>query len=140
MLNNSWRDSAWSNVKLVRNGIDGDVKESRELVFGKNMIDIRQKTVPQLLIDEVSHCSKVLIRANSSEAFHPFYVFQIASLVLWAADNYFYYATCILIISVVSITTTLIETRAVSGGHLILVQVLTITDYEASQRTFQIRV
>lgn len=71
MLNNSWRDSAWSNVKLVRNGIDGDVKESRELVFGKNMIDIRQKTVPQLLIDEVSHCSKVLIRLIPPRLFIP---------------------------------------------------------------------
>lgn len=53
MLCNSWKDPAWTDVKAIRAGIDGDEKESRELVFGKNMIDIKQKTIPQLLLDEV---------------------------------------------------------------------------------------
>ena len=51
---------------------------------------------------------------TSTQAFHPFYVFQIASLVLWSVDEYYYYAACILLISVVSITTTLMETKSVS--------------------------
>jgi len=50
------------------------------------------------------------------QAFHPFYVFQIASLILWSIDEYYYYAGCIFLISVVSITTTLIETRSVSDN------------------------
>ena len=41
-------------------------------------------------------------------------MFQIASLVLWSVDEYYYYAACIFLISVFSITTTLIETRSVS--------------------------
>ncbi len=49
----------------------------------------------------------------SSQAIHPFYVFQIASLILWSLDDYYYYATCIFLISVFSITTTIIETKAV---------------------------
>lgn len=53
MLCNSWKDPAWTDVKLIRAGIDGDEKEIRELVFGKNLIDIKQKTIPQLLVDEV---------------------------------------------------------------------------------------
>ncbi|KAF8859586.1 P-type ATPase-like protein [Acephala macrosclerotiorum] len=97
VLSNSWKDPAWTDVKTIRAGIDGDEKENRELVFGKNLIDIKQKTIPQLLVDE---------------AFHPFYVFQVASLVLWSLDEYYYYAACIFLISVVSITTTLIETRS----------------------------
>ncbi|PQE16569.1 p-type atpase protein [Rutstroemia sp. NJR-2017a BBW] len=97
VLCNSWKDPAWTDVRSVRPGIDGDEKENRELVFGKNLIDIKQKSIPQLLVDE---------------AFHPFYVFQIASLILWSMDQYYYYAACIFIISVVSITTTLIETRS----------------------------
>ncbi|KAJ5033498.1 uncharacterized protein L3040_008613 [Drepanopeziza brunnea f. sp. 'multigermtubi'] len=97
MLCNSWKDPAWTDVKAIRAGIDGDEKESRELVFGKNLIEIKQKTIPQLLMDE---------------AFHPFYVFQIASLLLWSVDEYYYYAACIFAISLVSITTTLIETRS----------------------------
>ena len=53
VLSNSWKDPAWTDVKAIRAGIDGDEKENRELVFGKNLIDIKQKTIPQLLVDEV---------------------------------------------------------------------------------------
>lgn len=50
---NSWKDPAWVDVKTIRAGIDSEEKENRELVFGKNLIDIKQKTIPQLLLDEV---------------------------------------------------------------------------------------
>jgi cation-transporting ATPase 13A2 len=53
VLTNSWKDPAWTDVKSIRAGIDGEEKEIRELVFGKNLIDIKQKTIPQLLVDEV---------------------------------------------------------------------------------------
>jgi cation-transporting ATPase 13A2 len=53
LLCNSWKDPTWTDVKSMRVGIDGEEKENRELVFGKNLIDIKQKTVPQLLVDEV---------------------------------------------------------------------------------------
>ncbi|TRX95337.1 hypothetical protein FHL15_003668 [Xylaria flabelliformis] len=94
---NGWKDPSWTNVRTLRTGIDGDEKEERERVFGANMIDIEQKSIPQLLVDEV---------------FHPFYVFQIASLVLWSLDQYYYYAICIFVMSAGSIIATLVETRA----------------------------
>ncbi|KAK8247670.1 P-type ATPase-like protein [Phyllosticta capitalensis] len=97
VLGNTWKDPAWTDVRTIRTGLDTEEKESREQVFGKNLIDIEEKSTSQLLVDEV---------------LHPFYVFQIASLVLWSLDEYYYYATCIFIISLVSITTTLIETKA----------------------------
>ncbi|KAL9079736.1 MAG: hypothetical protein Q9157_001409 [Trypethelium eluteriae] len=97
VLGNAWKDPAWTDVKTIRLGLENDDKELRQRVFGQNMIDIKQKSVGQLLVDEV---------------FHPFYVFQIASLILWSLDQYYYYAACIFIISVVSITTTLMETLA----------------------------
>ena len=97
MFNSNFKDPDWKDAKSIRVGLDSDERLKREQVFGKNLIDIEQKSIPQLLVDE---------------AFHPFYIFQIASLVLWSLDQYFYYASCIFIISVVSITTTLLETRA----------------------------
>lgn len=97
ILGNTWKDPTWTDITTVRAGVDGDEQEVRERIFGKNAIDIEQKTTGQLLLDE---------------AFHPFYVFQIASLILWSMDEYYYYAACIFIISVVSITSTLIETKA----------------------------
>jgi cation-transporting P-type ATPase 13A2 len=54
VLNNNWKDPAWTDVRAMRTGIDGDEKENRELVFGKNLIDIQEKSITQLLFDEVS--------------------------------------------------------------------------------------
>ncbi|POS85184.1 hypothetical protein EPUL_002709, partial [Erysiphe pulchra] len=96
VLTSNWKDPRWIDVTSIRAGIDGDEKENRGLIFGKNSIDIEQKNLLQLLTDEV---------------LHPFYMFQVASLVLWCLDDYFYYAACIFTISLVSIVTTLIETR-----------------------------
>ncbi|MCJ1378786.1 hypothetical protein MMC17_001885 [Xylographa soralifera] len=97
VLDNNFKDSAWKDVKSIRSGLESEERHRRAQVFGKNLIDIQQKSIAQLLFDE---------------AFHPFYVFQIASLILWSLDEYYYYAACIFLISVVSITTTLLETRA----------------------------
>lgn len=38
----------------MRAGLDADDRDSREQVFGKNALEIQQKSVPQLLMDEVS--------------------------------------------------------------------------------------
>lgn len=65
--------------------------------FGKCNIEVPKKSVPRLLIEEV---------------LNPFYIFQIFSMALWYWDGYRYYATCILIISVVSAVTSLVETRS----------------------------
>lgn len=97
VISSGWKDPAWTRVRALRAGIDGDEKDNRERVFGANLIDIEQKSIPQLLVDEV---------------FHPFYVFQIASLILWSLDEYYYYAICIFAMSAGSIIATLVETRA----------------------------
>lgn len=97
MVGNTWKDPAWTNVRAIRSGLESEEHDYREQVFGRNTIDIEAKTTMQLLVDEV---------------FHPFYVFQIASLILWSMDEYYYYATCIFFISLVSIVTTLIDTKA----------------------------
>jgi cation-transporting ATPase 13A2 len=97
LMANTWKDPNWTHVRTVRSGLDTEETNYRAQVFGKNLIDLKEKTTMQLLVDEV---------------FHPFYVFQIASLILWSVDEYYYYAACIAVISLVSITTTLVETKA----------------------------
>ncbi|KAF3760211.1 hypothetical protein M406DRAFT_343355 [Cryphonectria parasitica EP155] len=96
-VSHGWKDPLWTDVLAVKEGVDSEEKSNRELVFGSNLIDIEQKSVFRLLVDEV---------------FHPFYVFQIASLVLWSMDSYYYYAVAIFVMSVVSIAATLVETRS----------------------------
>lgn len=97
ILANTWQDPLWTNVAALREGLDTEEREYRELVFGKNVIDLAEKPTGQLLVEEV---------------INPFYVFQIASLFLWSVDEYYYYAACIFVISVVSITATVVETKA----------------------------
>ncbi|TDZ14946.1 putative cation-transporting ATPase [Colletotrichum orbiculare MAFF 240422] len=97
VLFNGWVDPNWTDPRSVRAGIDSEEKGLREVIFGRNLIDIEQKSIPRLLVDEV---------------FHPFYVFQVASLILWSLDEYYYYAVAIFSMSLGSIATTLIETRA----------------------------
>lgn len=91
-----WRDPLWTSLAAINNGISWDAEKDRTIVFGKNAIEIQAKSTWQLLVDEV---------------LHPFYMFQIVSIILWSFDNYYYYAFCIAVISLVSIFTTLVETR-----------------------------
>ncbi|KIM40199.1 hypothetical protein M413DRAFT_19398 [Hebeloma cylindrosporum] len=91
-----WRDPNWTRVVDAQAGIDEATKVQRRIIFGKNEIDIGGKSTISLLVDE---------------AIHPFYVFQIASIILWSLDDYYYYAFCIGLISIISITTTLVETK-----------------------------
>ena len=115
MLCSDWKDPKWTEIKSIRAGLDSDERHKRELIFGKNQIDIQQKSIPQLLVDEVSgYLADSSSFLMAFQAFHPFYIFQVASLILWSLDEYYYYAVCIFTISVVSIITTLIETRSVS--------------------------
>jgi cation-transporting P-type ATPase 13A2 len=50
---NGWKDPSWIHARSLRAGIEGEEKDQRELVFGSNLIDIEQKSVAQLLVDEV---------------------------------------------------------------------------------------
>ncbi len=54
VLCSDWKDPNWTDVKSVRLGLGSDERHMREQVFGWNEIDIQQKSIPRLLVDEVS--------------------------------------------------------------------------------------
>ncbi|WVQ65814.1 uncharacterized protein L199_003992 [Kwoniella botswanensis] len=91
-----WRDPKWTSARAVAHGLESPVREQRMVLMGDNIIDIASKSIFGLLVDEV---------------LHPFYVFQIASIVLWSLDDYYYYAFAIALISITSILSTLVETK-----------------------------
>lgn len=41
-------------MKSIRAGLDGDERIRRGKIFGKNQIDVQQKSLLELLVDEVS--------------------------------------------------------------------------------------
>lgn len=54
VLCSDWKDPNWTDVKSIRAGLDSDERHRREQIFGKNQIGIQQKSIPHLLVDEVS--------------------------------------------------------------------------------------
>ncbi|KAI8915334.1 P-type ATPase-like protein [Powellomyces hirtus] len=95
--NSYWRDHRWTSVDKVAGGLtDDETVKQRKKIFGDNAVVIAEKPVFRLLMDEV---------------LNPFYVFQVASIILWCLDDYYYYAVCIGIISTTSAVATLLETR-----------------------------
>ena len=53
VLNNDWLDPQWTDIRALRVGLDSDERDIRDQVFGKNVLEIHQKSIPQLLMDEV---------------------------------------------------------------------------------------
>ncbi|KAG2119505.1 uncharacterized protein F5147DRAFT_664357 [Suillus discolor] len=91
-----WRDPTWTGLQSIQNGLSQFVRHQRLILFGPNIVDIEGKSTISLLVDEI---------------IHPFYVFQVASIILWSLDDYYYYAFCIALISALSVVTTLIDTK-----------------------------
>ncbi|KAL0490279.1 hypothetical protein AKO1_014011, partial [Acrasis kona] len=65
-------------------------------LYGLNVIDIPIKNYIELLLDEI---------------LHPFYIFQVLSVIIWLIDGYYVYALSITIISSLSAFFSLIDTR-----------------------------
>ncbi|XP_042354319.1 polyamine-transporting ATPase 13A3-like isoform X4 [Plectropomus leopardus] len=73
-------------------GLSKTLQDYRRLFFGENEIAVRVPSLFKLLIKEV---------------LNPFYIFQLFSVVLWSAEDYYYYATAIVFMSAISIATSL---------------------------------
>lgn len=71
VLGTNWKDPKWVEVRSMRAGLNGEERHRREQVFGRNEIDIQQKSIPQILIDEVTKKYYVLPKVIS-HAFRPF--------------------------------------------------------------------
>ena len=52
------------------------------------------------------------------EILTPFYIFQILACALWMVDQYYYYAFCIIVISLISMILSLVETKRVRFSPL----------------------
>jgi cation-transporting ATPase 13A2 len=98
----SWIDKCWqknsvSEILQLKSCLNAQQVKQRVALFGLNEINIEDKSTIRLLFDEI---------------LHPFFVFQIASIILWSIDDYYYYAGCIFIITTISSVDTLITTKA----------------------------
>ncbi|GMM43332.1 putative acid anhydride hydrolase [Hanseniaspora uvarum] len=117
--NKDWYDKEnWTDYDLVQEGVfteEGTI-DDRIKLFGHNSCQLEVKSIMELIFQE---------------ALHPFFVFQIFSMILWAYDDYIYYALCILIISVLSVAQTVFETRQSS------LKLQSLAHTESSARVFR---
>uniref|UniRef100_A0A8C4DQH4 Polyamine-transporting ATPase 13A3 n=1 Tax=Dicentrarchus labrax TaxID=13489 RepID=A0A8C4DQH4_DICLA len=80
------------STKYFWNDVMQNFEFYKMLFFGENEIAVRVPSLFKLLIKEV---------------LNPFYIFQLFSVILWSAEDYYYYATAIVFMSVISIATSL---------------------------------
>jgi len=73
-VDSDWKDTTWRTIPSLRRGLPTIDHLFRTSLFGLNAIEIEAKTIGQLLMDEV---------------LHPFYIFQIFSIILWSIDDYY---------------------------------------------------
>ncbi|XP_070775193.1 polyamine-transporting ATPase 13A3-like [Enoplosus armatus] len=109
-------------------GLSKTLQEYRTLFFGENEIAVRVPSLFKLLIKEV---------------LNPFYIFQLFSVILWSAEDYYYYATAIVFMSVISIATSLYTIKKqyvmlhdmVAAHSVLRVSVCRGTDIEQAMST-----
>ncbi|XP_025081002.1 probable cation-transporting ATPase 13A3 isoform X3 [Pomacea canaliculata] len=95
-LENMSANTTCKAILEAAKGLTSEQRKSRLNIYGENAIDIEVKSYWRLFIEEV---------------LNPYYIFQIASIILWLSDEYYYYAACIFIVSMISIGVSLYETK-----------------------------
>jgi cation-transporting ATPase 13A3/4/5 len=79
-------------------GCSSSLLAARQQRYGANEMTIPVKSIATLVADEM---------------WHPFYVFQYFSVIIWVAgDQYYVYAVCIFLITWFSIVTSALETHS----------------------------
>ncbi|XP_044145360.1 polyamine-transporting ATPase 13A3 [Bufo gargarizans] len=73
-------------------GLSKELHDYRKLFYGINEITVKVPSLFKLLVKEV---------------LNPFYIFQLFSVILWSTDEYYYYASAIVLMSVISIISSL---------------------------------
>ncbi|KAH9285429.1 putative cation-transporting ATPase W08D2.5 [Echinococcus granulosus] len=91
----NWDERPSSDIVNAQPLVESEVA-CRRSVYDVNDIPIPRRSVGQLLL---------------KEGLNQFYVFQLASCILWFCDSYYYYAAAILIISAMSLSWNICDLR-----------------------------
>ena len=66
LLISKWRDPSWRKLQDVKDGLEGETRDARARLFGENVIDIEEKPIIRLLLDEVYFYLSVFILGLAS--------------------------------------------------------------------------
>jgi cation-transporting ATPase 13A2 len=89
-------------------GIDEETHNKNQLLYGPNLITVPLYSYVFLLLNEVySHFFLLIIK----KVLHPFYIFQIFSMIIWSMDDYYVYASCIFVTSSIAAISNVVQIR-----------------------------
>ncbi|XP_063597284.1 probable cation-transporting ATPase 13A4 [Penaeus indicus] len=77
-------------------GLSEPTAKAKKTLFGENFMKIEILSIWQLIVQQ---------------AYNPFYIFQAYTVILWCMQAYYLFAVCIAVLSVVTITIMVWETR-----------------------------
>ncbi|XP_021372872.1 probable cation-transporting ATPase 13A3 isoform X2 [Mizuhopecten yessoensis] len=89
-------DSSSCSFFHRQTGLSAEDQVKKRVIYGVNSIRVHVTPVFELIFKQI---------------ISPFYIFQIFSCSLWYADEYYYYASCIVLISTISIMVFIYQTR-----------------------------
>ena len=85
-----------STPNVIKHGLLSETAKSKLISLGPNSLNIPKPSLAELMVHEI---------------LHPFYIFQLFSIGVWLTENYYFYAFCIFIISLLSSIQNLFDTR-----------------------------
>ena len=91
-----WRKLFRNSAHIIYSNLFSVV---RRAIYGPNYINVPVKSISELLLLEV---------------LNPFYIFQVASVIIWLNIQYYYFAGAIAIMSAAGIVISIVQTRKVS--------------------------
>ncbi|KAF7273847.1 hypothetical protein GWI33_013460, partial [Rhynchophorus ferrugineus] len=91
-----WDNKTCEEFAKDNNSLNEDNYNEIFALFGPNKIEVVVKSYWRLFIEEI---------------FNPFYLFQAFSIALWCFDDYIIYAGCVVVLTLFSSITSLIQTR-----------------------------
>ncbi|CAH8516663.1 unnamed protein product [Schistosoma bovis] len=91
----SWHETTYEEI-LDSKPLNNETVLMNRALYGMNEISINLTSIVRLLLDE---------------CLNPFYCFQIFSCILWYSEEYWTYATCIVVISIMSLSWQVYELR-----------------------------
>jgi cation-transporting ATPase 13A3/4/5 len=104
-------------IVYIRSFIPIRFNTSKPLNFFKNILKTGVNKLPDKDLREMSGENSIevpilpIYKLLVDEGLHPFIVFQIASVIIWMLEDYYYYAVLIFGITVFSVVITIYETR-----------------------------
>lgn len=91
------KNVSFEKFQTMTDGLSKSEQCKRRQLYGENAIHIEVQPYMRILFEEV---------------LGPFYIFQLFSITIWFNDDYYYYGTCIIVMSLLSLVSSVIQIRS----------------------------